>query len=172
MKNFLWNHETFYGIRIQMFGSWMSMTQLEGPENVGVVLNGSPIAKFDIAVNLCLLKVKVLHKREMPKMGLIWIRLKRENHSKSRCEQWEHHFWPRLSPMFKVLGVTSKGGHVLTLSQKKTYDFGEQMPSNLGVATVTTEKMVVLWLRKPIWKKSLMTHHLPKNLVPLKLPRF
>jgi hypothetical protein len=71
MKNFLWNHETFYGIRIQMFGSWMSMTQLEGPENVGVVLNGSPIAKFDIAVNLCLSKVKVLHKREMPKMGLI-----------------------------------------------------------------------------------------------------
>lgn len=58
MKNFLWNHEIFYGIRIQIFGSWMSMTQLKGPENVGVVLNGSPIAKFDIAVNLCLLKVK------------------------------------------------------------------------------------------------------------------
>ena len=36
------------------------------------------------------------------------------------------------------------------LEPKKTYDFGEQMPSNLGVATVTTEKMVVLWLRKPI----------------------
>lgn len=128
MKNFLWNHEIFYGIRIQIFGSWMSMTQLEGPENVGVVLNGSPIAKFDIAVNLCLLKVKSVAGTRNAKNRIDMKQIEKGESFKIALRTVKHHFWPRLSPIFKVLGVTSKGGHVLTLSRKKTCDFGEQMP--------------------------------------------
>ena len=40
-------------------------TPLEGPENVGVLLSGRRIAKLDIAVDLCLLKVKSVATRNI-----------------------------------------------------------------------------------------------------------